>query len=76
MELKSCLKLDSDSEEDPEEVIELESEAEQPPLLRATNSSSPEFELVLGLLYPQTITAAERSGRAQVRKGGVISNRL
>ena len=39
------------------------------PLLRATNSSPPEFELVLGMLYPQTITAAERLGRAQVRKG-------
>ena len=36
VELKSCLKLDSDSEEDPEEVTELEPElgpsAEQPPI--------------------------------------------
>ena len=61
--------MDSDSDEDPEEwEPELGPSADQP-LLRATNSSPPEFELVLGMLYPQTITAAERLGRAQVRKG-------
>ena len=65
--------MDSDSEEDPEEVTELEPElgcsADKPPIAQSNQQQSTEFEFILGLLYPQTITAAERSGWAQVRKG-------